>query len=256
MKFNCFFLMPFMDDFPVYLVSLVRTWHASRIEGLYDPLGLLTTLRLTLSHPSRIEPPSLVVQLPFLSHSSLSCHCTLTACTSLQRNELDRVYESGVGEMFDIAETRRALQAKRAELLAECAANSKLQRRFDSIAAQLQGATTAGASTASVASSSSNGKRNKQQSAQSRASGRTAATANLGEIGGRPYNSPKAAARSNGAYRDFESDGAATSAAVLDRTAVGVDAEGGVEGDEDGEDSWDDLLELFRPGRGSGGDAV
>ncbi|KAJ1409064.1 hypothetical protein B484DRAFT_336753, partial [Ochromonadaceae sp. CCMP2298] len=72
MKFNCFFLMPFMDDFPAYL-----------------------------------------------------------------RNELDAMYDSGVAELFDIAETRRALQARRAELLAECTANSRLQSRFDSIAAQL-----------------------------------------------------------------------------------------------------------------------
>jgi hypothetical protein len=47
------------------------------------------------------------------------------------------VYHSGVGEMYDIAETRRALQARRSELLAECTANSRLQQRFDQIAAQL-----------------------------------------------------------------------------------------------------------------------
>jgi hypothetical protein len=73
MKFNCFFLMPFMDDFPVYL-----------------------------------------------------------------RNELDKMCEGGVAEMFDIAETRRALQNKRIEYLAECEANSKLQHRFDQISAQLR----------------------------------------------------------------------------------------------------------------------
>jgi len=39
--------------------------------------------------------------------------------------------------MFDIAETRRNLQARRSELLAECTANSKLQQRFDQIASQL-----------------------------------------------------------------------------------------------------------------------
>eukprot|EP00600_Ochromonadales_sp_CCMP1393_P013876 CAMPEP_0174997276 /NCGR_PEP_ID=MMETSP0005-20121125/858_1 /TAXON_ID=420556 /ORGANISM="Ochromonas sp., Strain CCMP1393" /LENGTH=349 /DNA_ID=CAMNT_0016251773 /DNA_START=43 /DNA_END=1093 /DNA_ORIENTATION=+ len=90
MKFNCFFLMPFMDEFPAYL-----------------------------------------------------------------RNELDSIYESGVAEMFDIAETRRALQSKRAELLAECNANSKLQSRFDAIAAQLQSPSSfAAASAPSTASSS------------------------------------------------------------------------------------------------------
>ena len=75
MKFNCFFLMPFMDEFPVYL-----------------------------------------------------------------RNELDEIYESGLGEMFDITEARSALQAKRSELLAECESNSKLQRRFDLINSQLRSA--------------------------------------------------------------------------------------------------------------------
>lgn len=44
-----------------------------------------------------------------------------------------------MGELFDITETRRALQSKRADLLAECNANSKLQRRFDTIASQLIG---------------------------------------------------------------------------------------------------------------------
>ncbi len=47
------------------------------------------------------------------------------------------MYSAGMGELFDIGETRRALQARRAELLAECTANSKLQARFDQIAAQL-----------------------------------------------------------------------------------------------------------------------
>ena len=98
MKFNCFFLMPFLDEFPVFL-----------------------------------------------------------------RNELDQMYNSDMGEMFDIAEARMVLQQKRyslssyfapalkkshlfflyhfrcrSELMAECEANSKLQRRFDQINAQLR----------------------------------------------------------------------------------------------------------------------
>ena len=72
MKFNCFFLMPFLDDFPAYL-----------------------------------------------------------------RQELDEVYEGEVGELFDIAEARTVLQERRQDLIAECEANSKLQRRFDKINAQL-----------------------------------------------------------------------------------------------------------------------
>ena len=72
MKFNCFFLMPFLDDFPSYL-----------------------------------------------------------------RDELDKMYDEGVGELFDITEARIALQNKKTELVAECEANSKLQRRFDLINTQL-----------------------------------------------------------------------------------------------------------------------
>ena len=43
--------------------------------------------------------------------------------------------------MFDIGEARAALQLQRRELQAECEANSKLQRRFDSISAQLRSST-------------------------------------------------------------------------------------------------------------------
>ena len=73
MKFNCFFLMPFLDEFPSYL-----------------------------------------------------------------RDELDKIYENGVSELFDITEARQALQARKLELTAECEANSKLQRRFDMINSQLR----------------------------------------------------------------------------------------------------------------------
>ncbi len=87
MKFNCFFLMPFMDEFPVYL-----------------------------------------------------------------RNELDAMYDGDVLDMFDIAETRKVLLERRAELTAECDANSKLQMRFDQISAQLR---TGAATTISSSSPSS-----------------------------------------------------------------------------------------------------
>ena len=40
------------------------------------------------------------------------------------------MYNSDMGDMFDISEARVALQAKRLELLAECDANAKLQRRY------------------------------------------------------------------------------------------------------------------------------
>ena len=49
--------------------------------------------------------------------------------------------------MFDIGEARTALQLQRRELQAECEANSKLQRRFDSISAQLRSSTVAPATT-------------------------------------------------------------------------------------------------------------
>jgi GTPase SAR1 family protein len=72
MKFNCFFLMPFLDDFPAYL-----------------------------------------------------------------RQELDDLYDGDVGDLFDIQEARSVLSQRRNDLIAECEANSKLQRRFDKINAQL-----------------------------------------------------------------------------------------------------------------------
>ena len=55
------------------------------------------------------------------------------------RDELDRLYDEGVGELFDITEARQALQSKKLELVAECEANSKLQHRFDLINSQLRG---------------------------------------------------------------------------------------------------------------------
>ncbi|CAN0005372.1 unnamed protein product, partial [Hapterophycus canaliculatus] len=57
MKFNCFFLMPFVDDFPFYL-----------------------------------------------------------------RQELEKIYEGDVGDIFDIAEARGALLRRRESLVAECKA--------------------------------------------------------------------------------------------------------------------------------------
>ena len=73
MKFNCFFMMPFMDDFPVFL-----------------------------------------------------------------RDEMEKMYSENCGDLFDISEARANLQTQKSELLAECEANSKLQKRFDLINAQLR----------------------------------------------------------------------------------------------------------------------
>ena len=69
---------------------------------------------------------------------------------------MDVVYNNGVGELCDLAETRRALQARRSELLAECTANSRLQQRFDQIAVQLSGSssTSSGSSSGSSIGSS------------------------------------------------------------------------------------------------------
>ena len=61
------------------------------------------------------------------------------------------MYDSDVAEMFDIVETRRALQEKRADLMAECAANNKLQRRFDQISQQLRSSAPGVSSTPSSA---------------------------------------------------------------------------------------------------------
>lgn len=73
MKFNCFFLMPFIDEFPFYL-----------------------------------------------------------------RQELDRVYEGDMANLFDISELKAALKRKRDDLIAECKANERLQGKFDVIDSQLR----------------------------------------------------------------------------------------------------------------------
>jgi hypothetical protein len=57
---------------------------------------------------------------------------------SLQRDQLDLHYDVSLSELFDVAETRRNLLAKRAELVAECEANQRLQLQFDRIASQLK----------------------------------------------------------------------------------------------------------------------
>ncbi|CAM9399954.1 unnamed protein product, partial [Pylaiella littoralis] len=72
MKFNCFFLMPFVDDFPFYL-----------------------------------------------------------------RQELEKIYEGDVGDIFDITEARGALVRRRESLVAECKACHEIQGKFDSINSQL-----------------------------------------------------------------------------------------------------------------------
>eukprot|EP00903_Cladosiphon_okamuranus_P020075 g18441.t1 len=72
MKFNCFFLMPFVDDFPFYL-----------------------------------------------------------------RQELEKIYEGDMGDIFDIAEARGALVRRRESLVAECKACHEIQGKFDSINSQL-----------------------------------------------------------------------------------------------------------------------
>jgi len=55
--------------------------------------------------------------------------------------------------MFDIAEARAGLQQQRRDLQAECDANSKLQRRFDTISSQLRAATNGAPSAETVSAS-------------------------------------------------------------------------------------------------------
>jgi hypothetical protein len=77
------------------------------------------------------------VLLPHIAWLFFTQTFCLNFTFSSQRNELDVMYNESMGELFDLAETRRALQARRSELLAECTANSRLQQRFDAIAATL-----------------------------------------------------------------------------------------------------------------------
>uniref|UniRef100_A0A7S1BLX2 Dynamin-type G domain-containing protein n=1 Tax=Corethron hystrix TaxID=216773 RepID=A0A7S1BLX2_9STRA len=85
-KFNCFFLLPFVDDFQAYL-----------------------------------------------------------------REELRRAHETNtIGDLFDVGEARRRLQVRRDDLLNECAANRKLQKKFESVLRMV----TQGGGTESSSSSS------------------------------------------------------------------------------------------------------
>lgn len=106
---------------------------------------------------------------------------------SLQRNEMDSMYNAGMGELFDIAETRRTLQARRAELLAECTANAKLQGRFDQIAAQLQ--TTSSVSSVGGGSGLSGGSSNSNDNSNG-GDGSGAATGVRRPLGSRFNRSP------------------------------------------------------------------
>ena len=69
--------------------------------------------------------------------------------------------------MFDIAEARAGLQQQRRDLQAECDANSKLQRRFDTISSQLRAATN-GAPSAEPVSAGVDSDNNSSSSSSSR----------------------------------------------------------------------------------------
>ncbi len=59
---------------------------------------------------------------------------------SYLRQELDKVYQGDVGELFDIAEARAALYKRREGLIAECKACHSIQEKFDLINTQLNAA--------------------------------------------------------------------------------------------------------------------
>ena len=131
MKFNSFLLVPFMDDFPSFLVSLPSVLYVVKRQYLWKPKSPPHVLMWVLRIHFFFLPSFYLLFTFFLPSFYFSFFI-------LQRNEMDSMYNAGMGELFDIAETRRTLQARRAELLAECTANAKLQGRFDQIAAQLQ----------------------------------------------------------------------------------------------------------------------
>ena len=137
---------------------------------------------------------------------------------------MDNMYSAGMGELFDIGETRRALQARRAELLAECTANSKLQARFDQIAAKLHPA----ASTSSTSPTSASAASVKSAAVSGYASqGREGAYPGLGGAGLRGRG--ESTARES--YSSNESGG----------NTGGVDSGAGLESQDNGDDIINDL---------------
>ena len=99
--------------------------------------GLQTQSLSLLLYP---PPPPAKTPIYTIFHSHAHTHTTTSTPTTTpltnaspinpQRDQLDVMYNSDMGDMFDISEARVALQAKRLELLAECDANAKLQRRY------------------------------------------------------------------------------------------------------------------------------
>jgi hypothetical protein len=72
-KFNCFFLMPYVDDFQVFF-----------------------------------------------------------------RQELQKMYESDLADVFNLSNARRQLQQQREQLLSECEANKRLQDKFDQVSRMMR----------------------------------------------------------------------------------------------------------------------
>jgi len=54
------------------------------------------------------------------------------------RQELQKMYESDLADVFNLSNARRQLQQQREQLLSECEANKRLQDKFDQVSRMMR----------------------------------------------------------------------------------------------------------------------
>lgn len=54
------------------------------------------------------------------------------------RQELQKMYESDLADVFNLSNARRQLQQQREQLLNECEANKRLQDKFDQVSRMMR----------------------------------------------------------------------------------------------------------------------
>ncbi len=146
-------------------VSILGQWEAANTEGIGNAGGGTTTQRdcynlmqlMEEASSSRDAKRTHAVIAALVRHimASWRTHFARTVAMkfncffmmpfsdsfpSYLRQELDKVYQGDVGELFDIAEARAALYKRRECLIAECKACHSIQEKFDLINTQLNAA--------------------------------------------------------------------------------------------------------------------
>ncbi len=146
-------------------VSILGQWEAANTEGMGGAGGGTTTQRdcynlmqlMEEASSSRDAKRTHAVIAALVRHimASWRTHFARTVAMkfncffmmpfsdsfpSYLRQELDKIYQGDVGELFDIAEARAALYKRRECLIAECKACHSIQEKFDLINTQLNAA--------------------------------------------------------------------------------------------------------------------